>query len=95
MTVCYSWIHKWYPYFFFKASDIAEQYLSKNSEEKDHQRFDVVVGKRKAEGAVKRYTSGELKGLVYIEFDAVDAWFEEEEQIFVHPKDPYKVRTSL
>ena len=26
-----------------------------------------------------------------IGFDKVDSWFEEDEEIFVHPKDPYKV----
>lgn len=41
-----------------------------------------------------KYLQGELEGLVNIEFGAADAWFEEDEQIFVHPKDPYKVRTQ-
>lgn len=39
-----------------------------------------------------RYFEGELTGLLSIEFGSMDAWFEEDEQIFVHPKDPYKVR---
>ena len=43
------------------------------------------------ETRMERVNARHVKGLVYIEFDAVDAWFEEEEQIFVHPKDPYKV----
>lgn len=37
------------------------------------------------------YTKGELAGLATVDFSTMDAWFEEEEQIFVHPKDPYKV----
>lgn len=48
-----------------------------------------------AKSAVQEHTGGDLAGLVSIKFDAVDAWFEEDEQIFVHPKDPYKVGTSL
>jgi uncharacterized protein (DUF427 family) len=42
-------------------------------------------------------TFGDLKGpaaslssLARIPFDAVDAWFEESTQIYVHPKDPFK-----
>lgn len=30
-----------------------------------------------------------LGGLVTFDFDKLDAWFEEEEQIFGHPRDPY------
>ncbi|KAK0450269.1 DUF427-domain-containing protein [Armillaria borealis] len=34
--------------------------------------------------------SGDRAGFFKLNFGAMDAWFEEEEQIFVHPKDPYK-----
>ena len=30
-----------------------------------------------------------LKGTVRFEWSALDAWFEEDEQVFVHPRDPY------
>ncbi|KAK4561098.1 hypothetical protein LTR86_005053 [Recurvomyces mirabilis] len=32
----------------------------------------------------------DLAGLVKIDFDSVDQWFEEASPIFVHPKDPFK-----
>jgi len=32
----------------------------------------------------------ELAGLVKIDYDSVDQWFEEDTPIFVHPKDPFK-----
>jgi len=32
-----------------------------------------------------------VAGLVKIESKAMDAWFEEDEQVWNHPKDPYKV----
>ncbi len=46
------------------------------------------------EGAVTKYIreDGKLAGLLKITFGAMDVWFEEDEQVFVHPKDPYKVR---
>ncbi|GME64436.1 hypothetical protein GTA08_BOTSDO12984 [Neofusicoccum parvum] len=31
-----------------------------------------------------------LSGMVRVEFAAVDAWFEEDAPVFVHPKDPFK-----
>ena len=30
-----------------------------------------------------------LAGRARFEWDSVDAWFEEDEQVFVHPRDPY------
>ena len=30
-----------------------------------------------------------LSGMVRFEWDALDAWFEEDEQVFVHPRNPY------
>ena len=48
---------------------------------------------RRAEAAATVYHDDELDGLIQLEFSEMDAWFEEDEQIYVHPKDPYKVRT--
>jgi uncharacterized protein (DUF427 family) len=33
--------------------------------------------------------AGELRGLVRLDWHAMDAWFEEDEQVFTHPRDPY------
>ena len=58
--------------------------------------FDVVVGEKVAEKAVVSYKDeGDLTGLSKVIFASMDAWFEEDEQIFVHPKDPYKVGPCL
>ncbi|KAH8673349.1 hypothetical protein BX600DRAFT_204119 [Xylariales sp. PMI_506] len=35
-------------------------------------------------------SSEELIGMVRVEFSAADAWFEEDERIYVHPKDPFR-----
>jgi len=35
------------------------------------------------------YESGLAKGLAGIRWDAVDRWLEEEEEVIVHPRDPY------
>jgi uncharacterized protein (DUF427 family) len=39
--------------------------------------------------AVAAQASPDAPGHVTVEWDAVDAWFEEEEQVFGHPKNPY------
>lgn len=38
----------------------------------------------------RRYVAGHASGLVQFDFDAMDAWFEEDEQIFFHARDPYR-----
>lgn len=66
-----------------------------SDQENQQRRYDLVVGEKKAELAVTKYLAGELAGLTSIVFAAADAWFEEDEQTFLHPKDPYKVRTCM
>lgn len=36
------------------------------------------------------FNTEQLPNLARIEFQAIDQWFEEEEPIFCHPRDPYK-----
>jgi uncharacterized protein (DUF427 family) len=31
----------------------------------------------------------QLRELIRLEWDAMDAWFEEDEEVFTHPRDPY------
>lgn len=55
--------------------------------------FDVRVGDRVAAHAARQYVDSpvaELRGLVRIDWNAMDSWFEEEEEVFVHPHDPFK-----
>lgn len=90
------WIKPQYPYYFFNAEDLSEKYLTEAFSSWQHQLYDIAIGDRRAEAAVTKHLEGELNGLISIDFEAMDAWFEEDEQIFVHPKDPYKVsRVSL
>ena len=42
--------------------------------------------------AAQRYDDSpvvELRGLVRLDWHAMDAWFEEDEEVFTHPRDPY------
>ena len=43
-------------------------------------------------GAARLYTDDSLDGLagtIRFDWDALDAWFEEDEEVFVHPRNPY------
>ncbi|TFY67689.1 hypothetical protein EVJ58_g1442 [Rhodofomes roseus] len=84
------WLKPNYPYYFFDAADVPTEFLHQASRSAESENYDLVVGARKAENAVTKYLQGDLAGLVQITMGAVDAWFEEDEQVFVHPKDPYK-----
>jgi len=56
--------------------------------------WSIVVGDRRIENAVWGYrrpieTCPDISGYVAFYWDRVDAWFEEDEEVFVHPRDPY------
>ncbi|KAH9949969.1 hypothetical protein B0H21DRAFT_786073 [Amylocystis lapponica] len=84
------WLKPYYPTYFFEAANVPTDYLAAASRTSEYNLFDVVVGDTRAKDAAKLYLDGDLTGLVQLEFSAMHAWFEEDEQIFVHPKDPYK-----
>ena len=53
--------------------------------------FTVHGGGREAVDAAWSYDDSpieELRGRVRLDWDAMDAWFEEDEEMFVHPRDP-------
>ncbi|KAI0733666.1 hypothetical protein C8Q72DRAFT_746830, partial [Fomitopsis betulina] len=85
-----AWTKPNYPYYFFDAKDLPSEYIQLASESQDLETYHLVVGARKPERAVTKHLDGNLSGLLQIVFDAADAWFEEDEEIFVYPKDPYK-----
>ena len=55
-------------------------------------RHALNVGDVARPGAAHVYTTGGatgLDGMVRLEWAALDAWFEEDEEVFVHPRNPY------
>lgn len=61
----------------------------------DAEYWSIVVGERRVENAVWSYPSPiegapDLSGYVAFYWDKVDNWFEEDEEVFVHARDPYK-----
>ncbi|KAH7913542.1 hypothetical protein BJ138DRAFT_1002117 [Hygrophoropsis aurantiaca] len=87
------WEHPNYPLYFFHTSDLASSHLRPTSQAQEGVKiYDLVVGDREAKNAVTEFTDKEsdLAGLLKVNFSAADAWLEEEERIYGHPKNPYK-----
>jgi uncharacterized protein (DUF427 family) len=52
----------------------------------------LVVGDRHVSKAARVLAESSVEGLsgtVHLEWSALDAWYEEDEQVFVHPRNPY------
>ncbi|KAK7050866.1 hypothetical protein VNI00_004978 [Paramarasmius palmivorus] len=85
------WEHAYYPFYYFPRGEVKAEFLQGKKTGSDGEEiYDIVVGDRKAPSAAKVFTQSELAGLIKIEFAKMDAWFEEDEEVYVHPKDPYK-----
>lgn len=88
------WEIPYYPTYLFLSSELSSSLLRRSADAGQADlggvEHDLVVGKRAASRAVVVYSEGDLKGLLKVAFNAADAWFEEDEKIYVHPKDPYK-----
>lgn len=83
------WFQPNYPIYFFDEQCLPNWYLEVSDVTDELAIYNVGVSV-KGRKALTRYFTNELSGLFTIAFDKMDAWFEEDEQIFVHPKDPYK-----
>jgi uncharacterized protein (DUF427 family) len=47
------------------------------------------VGQVIRPSSARLYVDGPVAGAVRFDWDALDAWFEEDEEVFVHPRNPY------
>ena len=57
--------------------------------------WSIKVGERVADNAAWSYRNpvpewASLNGFVAFHWNKMDAWFEEDDEVFVHPRDPYK-----
>jgi uncharacterized protein (DUF427 family) len=93
------WEKPYYPTYYFPANDVRRDLLvaagvsERSPSRGDAERFSVRVADRTAEAAVGyRETSpiDELADTYTFDWPAMDQWFEEDEEVFVHARDPYK-----
>jgi uncharacterized protein (DUF427 family) len=55
----------------------------------DGESFDVRSGTRTLPGAAFRPADPDLAGYMLLDFNAFDAWYEEDERLASHPRDPF------
>jgi uncharacterized protein (DUF427 family) len=94
----YVWENPSYPQYYIPIGDVADgvvnasQKAAHSPSRGDATSFNVRAGHRDAPDAAWSYSDSpieELRGMVRFDFDAMDAWFEEDEEIFVHPRSPH------
>lgn len=92
------WEAPYYPTYYFPREDVHAELLDEGSERAhspsrgDAQRLGVRTGGVTAPGAALLYEDSplpELRGTVRLEWDAMEAWFEEDEEVYTHARDPY------
>ena len=92
------WEKPAYPTYYFPASDVRADRLSPDGgiehspSRGDGETFTIRAGDKEAAGAALRYTNSpfeDLRDAIRLDWHAMDAWFEEDEQVFTHPRDPY------
>jgi uncharacterized protein (DUF427 family) len=93
----YVWENPNYPQYYLPLRDVTEGALQPSDTTKRSPSrgtasyFTVRAGDRVAHDAAWTYPDSpleELRERIRIEFDAMDAWFEEDEEIIVHPRSP-------
>jgi uncharacterized protein (DUF427 family) len=87
-----------YPAYYFPVADVRTDLLvpsatvTRSPSRGDAQHFTVKAGGREAVDAARRYVDSpipELRDLIRLDWDAMDGWFEEDEEVYTHPRDPY------
>ena len=96
-SALYVWEWPVYPQYYFPFADIDPEILI-DEEHEEHlrrgtaRRLGVQAGPEERRGVAHHYIASEIDGItgkVRFDWAAMDSWFEEEEQVFVHPRDPY------
>jgi uncharacterized protein (DUF427 family) len=92
------WEIPYYPAYYFPVDDVRADALAPDGgtvhspSRGDASTFTVTAGGKSVPEAAWRYEDSpieELRDLIRIDWAAMDAWFEEDEEVFVHPRDPH------
>jgi uncharacterized protein (DUF427 family) len=92
------WEIPYYPTYYLPVADVLAELEPTGATEHSPDRgeatvHDVCVAGTRVKAAALRYPDSpvpELRDLVRLRFDAMDEWLEEDEPIYVHPRDPYR-----
>ncbi len=91
------WEKPSYPTYYVPLDDVRSELVPTDRTDSSPSRgvadiFDVRTKSVTATGAAWCYAESkieDLRGLVRLDFAAMDEWFEEDEPIYTHPRDPY------
>ncbi len=92
------WEKPYHPAYYFPTADVRTELLSADGgvahspSRGDGHTFTIRAGGKEAPGGALRYEESPFEALrdaIRLDWDAIDAWFEEDEQIYTHPRDPY------
>jgi uncharacterized protein (DUF427 family) len=91
------WEVPYYPTYYLPAADVVAELVptgdtSHAPSRGDAEHLTVRVTGAEARDAAVRYPDSpleEIRDHVHFDWDAMDAWFEEDEEVFTHPRDPY------
>ncbi len=92
------WEVPYYPTYYFAADDVSPEYLVATEETRHSPRlgdatfYDVVVDGDRRSAAAYTYNDPRVDVLANhfaFKWGAMDHWFEEDEEVFVHPRDPF------
>jgi uncharacterized protein (DUF427 family) len=91
------WEVPYYPTYYFPLADVRAELEEDGGVAHSPSRgagrtLSVRVANKEAPSAALRYPDSpieELRDLIRIDWDSMDAWFEEDEEVFTHPRDPY------
>ncbi|MFF5264497.1 DUF427 domain-containing protein [Actinomadura viridis] len=91
------WEVPYYPTYYIPLPDVRAELVEEgpgrcSPSRGDATAYTVKVDGAQAEGGASRYLESPeeaLRDLVRLDWNAMDAWFEEDEEVFVHPRDPH------
>jgi uncharacterized protein (DUF427 family) len=86
-----------YPTYYFPLDDVRAELVPADRTEHSPSRgegqvYHVKVAGADADGAALRYPDSPietLRGLIRLDWNSMSEWFEEDEPVYVHPRDPY------
>lgn len=93
----YVWETPYYPQYYIPEGDVAQELLVEEAGEQHlrrgtAKRVGLEVGGHTVSRAGRRYVTSsvpEIVGHYRFDWDALDTWYEEDEQVYVHPRSPY------
>ena len=92
------WEVPYYPAYYFPREDVRMELLTPGGHTQhspsrgDAHTFTIKSGNREVKDAAWHYPESpvaELRNMIRFDWDSMDNWFEEDEEVYVHPHDPY------